>query len=346
VIAVHVPTIRPELPWLARELAERAAATGRTTLVSALGFHGLTDAFTARPAGAPPVRVPAYSTPEDAVWAAAAVVGYAQWREEDHGTHVAYEGLDRDRARALVEDAPDGPLDPATTAQVLACYGVRVWAAEAVHDVDEAVAAAARLGYPVAVKGTSPALRHRADLGGVRLDLGSERELRAAVAALRTTVRDVLGPDALASGNAPFEVQRMADTGVACVVRSGEDPLYGPVVSFGLGGDAVDLLGDVAYGVPPLTDVDVAAMVRRVRAAPRLFGYRGTPPVDTDALEDLLGRVSVLADDLPELASLELNPVVVAPTGAAVLSATATVARGRRSDALRRELLAAPPVGA
>ncbi|GMA25766.1 hypothetical protein GCM10025864_35250 [Luteimicrobium album] len=109
-------------------------------------------------------------------------------------------------------------------------------------------------------------------------------------------------------------------------------------MSFGLSGDAVDLLGDVAYGVPPLTDVDVAAMIRRVRAAPRLFGYRGAPGVDVAALEDLVGRVSVLADDLPEVASLELAPVVVAPHSLAVLGARATLAPPRRVDALRRAL--------
>jgi acyl-CoA synthetase (NDP forming) len=211
-----------------------------------------------------------------------------------------------------------------------------------VHDADDAAAAAAHLGYPVALKGTDPALRHRADLGGVRLDIRSEPELRAGLEALRATVVDKLGPGATAGGAAPFEVQRMATAGVACVIRTGEDPLYGPLVSFGLAGDAVDLLGDVAYGVPPLTDVDVAAMVRRVRAAPRLFGYRGMPAADTAALEDLIARVSVLADDLPELASLELNPVVVAPGGLAVLASAATVVRGRRQDALRRALIAPP----
>ena len=95
----------------------------------------------------------------------------------------------------------------------------------------------------------------------------------------------------------------------ACVVRSVEDPLFGPIISFGLAGDASDLLGDVAYGVPPLTDVDVAELVRSARAAPRLFGYRGLPALDVAALEDLIARVAVLADDLPELRSLELNPV-------------------------------------
>ena len=131
----------------------------------------------------------------------------------------------------------------------------------------------------------------------------------------------------------------MAPLGVACVVRTREDPLFGPVVSFGLGGDASELLGDVAHRIPPLTDVDVADLVRSVRAAPKLFGHRGAAPVDVPALEDLLARVATLADELPEVAELVLNPVVVATTGLAVLDARIRLVRGpERSDTARREL--------
>ena len=154
-----------------------------------------------------------------------------------------------------------------------------------------------------------PALRHRADLGGVRLDVADEVELRADVA----QVLALAAAQEPSRRDAPLEVQAMAPRGSACVVRTVEDPLFGPIVSFGLAGDASDLLGDVAYGVPPLTDVDVAELVRvRRAAAPRLFGYRGLPALDVAALEDVVARVAVLCDDLPELRSLELNPVVVA----------------------------------
>jgi acyl-CoA synthetase (NDP forming) len=138
------------------------------------------------------------------------------------------------------------------------------------------------------------------------------------------------------AGAAPLEVQAMAPLGIPCVVRSAEDPLFGPLISFGLSGDASDLLGDVAYGVPPLTDVDVADLVRAARAAPRLFGYRGLPARDVAALEDVIARVALLADDLPELRSLELNPVTVAEHGAHVLGARATLAPADRVDVARR----------
>ncbi len=342
VVVVQVPVVGPRRADVSRAVADAAARTGRTTVASMLGLHGLTDELSApapgAQSGAAPVRVPAYSTPEDAVAALGAVVRYARWREADHGTPVRPAGVDPVRARALVEEALAGQdavdLDPTTTAELLACYGVRVWPARRVRTADEAVEAAREVGWPVVLKSTAAGLRHRADLGGVRLDIADETELRTDFAQMREALAAVL-PGA---ADEPFEVQAMADAGVACVVRSTEDQLFGPVVSFGLAGDAVDLLGDVAYGVPPLTDVDVAAMVRSVRAAPRLFGYMGTHVVATAALEDVLARVSVLADDLPEVRSLELYPVVVSEHGAAVLSARVTLADAQRADALRRAL--------
>lgn len=358
VVAVHVPTVRPRVGTVARAVARAAAASGRTTVASVLGLHGLADELSAPdpadPDG-PRVHVPAYSTPEDAVAAVGAVVGYARWREADHGTVDRPAGVDSDRARAIVEGALAGDtvvdLDAQTASELLAAYGIELWPSRRVRTADEAVAAAHEIGWPVALKSTAESLRHRADLGGVRLDIGDEDELRDDVDQMRAALAAVLptpgraapaqpgdDPDGQVAGPAPFEVQRMADAGVACVVRSTEDQLFGPVVSFGLAGDAVDLLGDVSYGVPPLTDTDIAAMVRSVRAAPRLFGYMGAPVADTAALEDLLARMSLMADELPELRSVELYPVVVAEHGAAVLSARVQVAGAQRADALRRAL--------
>ncbi len=105
-----------------------------------------------------------------------------------------------------------------------------------------------------------------------------------------------------------YAVQRMAPTGVACRLATLEDPLFGPVLSFGLGGVATDLLGDRSYGVPPLTDADLSAMVRSVRAAPLLLGHAGSAPADLAAVEDLLARLARLADDLPEVAAPGAQP--------------------------------------
>ena len=148
-------------------------------------------------------------------------------------------------------------------------------------------------------------------------------------------MRHNLGP----LGGGDFVVQRMAPAGVACVIRSVEDPLFGPVVSFGVAGDAIELLDDVAHRIPPLTGNDVIDLVDSVRASPKLFGHRGAQPLDVAGLYDLLCRVSCLADDLPEIAQLELNPVIVAEESVSALGAVVRLAPDPgRTDAGVREM--------
>ncbi|MFS0705559.1 GNAT family N-acetyltransferase [Cellulomonas sp. 179-A 9B4 NHS] len=341
VVAVRLPTLGTPDPVVPREVARAAAATGRTTVACMVDLHGITPDLTATDPTGRVRTVPAYSAPEDAVLALGHATRYAAWRGTDRGRPVRPEGVDTRAAERLVAAhlaagrATEGqpvPLSPAEVAELLGTVGVHVLPSVRVQDADEAVAAADRLGWPVAVKTTVPALRHRADLGGVRLDVADAAEMRADVAGILALAADRdPGP-----GVPPLEVQAMAPHGVPCVVRSAEDPLFGPVISFGLSGDATDLLGDVAYGVPPLTDVDVTEIVRTPRAAPRLFGYRGLPRLDVAAVEDLVARVSVLADALPDLRALELAPVVVSTSGVVVLGASASVAPADRADALRR----------
>lgn len=118
----------------------------------------------------------------------------------------------------------------------------------------------------------------------------------------------------------------MAARGVDTVIGASVDPAAGAILSFGLAGAPAELLGDVAHRLIPATDLEVAALVREVRAAPLLFGWRGADPVDTGALEELLLRVSQLVDDLPEVAAVDLEPVVVAPHGLSVLAAQVRLA--------------------
>lgn len=215
--------------------------------------------------------------------------------------------------------------------ELLDAYGIQVWPTREVASAQEAAAAAAELGLPAVVKATSPALRHAAGHHWIRTALHSPESVAAAYASLAQALEPL--------GSTGIAVQRMGPTGVVVEVTSAEDLLFGPVVGFGVAGVPVDLLGDVAHRFPPLTDTDVADMLAGVRAAPLLDGYRGTQPVDKAALADLLARVSVLADDLPEVRGLRLNPVVAHPGGVAVLGAAAEVARDRgRADTGRRAL--------
>ncbi|MGW1892988.1 GNAT family N-acetyltransferase [Streptomyces sp. NPDC002004] len=273
-------------------------------------------------------RIPAYPAAERAVRALAEAVQYAQWRRDDAepGKVPEFDDVDEAGAAGLIArllDAGDNDPRGATLAEedanaLLARYGVPVTPTLAASGPDEAAQAARRLGYPVALKTTAPHLRHRADLGGVRLDLADEEQLRRAYAELTESLGK---PEELRP-----VVQTMAPRGVDTVVRAVIDPTAGAVLSFGLAGAASELLGDTAHRLIPVTDRDARSVIRSIRTAPILFGWRGAAPADTAALEELLLRVSLLVHDHPEVVDVGLEPVVVAQHGVSVLGATVRLA--------------------
>jgi acyl-CoA synthetase (NDP forming) len=276
-----------------------------------------------------PARVPAYPSVEEAVRALARVVRYADWLRQPPGTIPELSGIDPAAARAALDahaGSDAGTASKPGTASVagsaseaafvgdlLAAYGIPVVPSAATSGLDAALAAAQRFGYPVALKAAGRALRHRIDLGAVRLGLSDEASVRAAYAEMA----EAFGTDML--------VQPMVAPGVACTVEVVEDPAFGPVVGFGLGGVASELLGDRAWRAAPLTGRAAAALVDEPRAAPLLHGYRGAEPVDRQALIDLLVRVGRLADEHPRIRRLSLNPVLARPDGYAVLHAAVEV---------------------
>ncbi|MEV5385773.1 GNAT family N-acetyltransferase [Streptomyces sp. NPDC052721] len=318
VLVVHV-----ELGGLAEALSA-AASTAPGAVEKVPGTEG---AAVPAPRTTPPEGthlIPAYPAAERAVRALAEAVRYAQWRREaaDPGKVPEYDDIDEKGAARLIGEllarGQGLTISDAETCELLARYGIPVRRALPALTPDAAVEAARALGYPVALKATAPHLRHRADLGGVRLDLADEEQLLRAYAELT----ELFGP--------PEElrpvVQGMAPRGVDTVVRAVIDPAAGAVLSFGLAGAASQLLGDMAHRLVPVTDREATSLVRSIRTAPLLFGWRGSTPVDTPALEELLLRVSRLVDDHPEVVAVTLEPVVVAPHGASVLGATVRLA--------------------
>ncbi|MEV7996856.1 acetate--CoA ligase family protein, partial [Streptomyces sp. NPDC086077] len=268
--------------------------------------------------------IPAYPAAERAVRALAQAVQYGQWRREaaDPGKVPEYDDIDEKRAAELIGGllarGQGLTLGTEETCELLRRYGIHVHRALPAPAPDDAAAAARALGYPVALKATAPHLRHRADLGGVRLDLADEEQLLRAYTELTETFG---GPEELRP-----VVQRMAPRGVDTVVRAVIDPAAGAVLSFGLAGAASQLLGDTAHRLVPVTDREATSLIRSIRTAPLLFGWRGSTPVDTPALEQLLLRVSRLVDDHPEVVAVTLEPVVVASDGLSVLSASVRLA--------------------
>ncbi|HEV7148467.1 MAG TPA: GNAT family N-acetyltransferase [Pedococcus sp.] len=336
VVTCFIPPLVTLDEDVATAVRDAAAAGHKPCLATFLGMRGVVERLSGPKENGQVRAVPAYSMPEDAVRALAAATRYAEWRARDRGVPVRPPGIDREAAEALVErilaEEPEGRrLEPQEVEQLLAAYGIRVWPSVPVRTADEAVAAAEQLGYPVVLKSVAPLLRHQPGLSGIRVDLGSQERLREAFAALH---------DRLAPLEADtFVVQHMADPGVSCVVRSDEDPLFGPVVSFSIAGAPTELLGDIGHRIPPLTDVDVSDLISSVKAAPMLHGHRGAAPVHRAALADLIARVSMMADNLPEVSSLVLNPVNAHPAGVDVLDAEVVLAAApRRKDPGRRSL--------
>ncbi|WP_433919643.1 GNAT family N-acetyltransferase [Streptomyces canus] len=332
VLVVHV-----ELGGLAEALSAATstapqAASGPPAIRADHPFRAL-DRLRATPAPAEPPAdetrdrlIPAYPAAERAVRALADAVQYAQWRREAAEPGKVPESIDaaidEKGAAALIDGlltrGQGLTLGSEETCELLGTYGIQVHRALPATTADAAVQAAATLGYPVALKATAPHLRHRADLGGVRLDLADEEQLRRAYAELT----ELFGaPDELRP-----VVQGMAPRGVDTVIRAVIDPAAGAVLSFGLAGAASQLLGDTAHRLIPVTDREAATLVRSIRTAPLLFGWRGSTPVDTPALEELLLRVSRLVDDHPEVVAVTLEPVVVAPRGLSVLGASVRLA--------------------
>ncbi|SEG15075.1 Acyl-CoA synthetase (NDP forming) [Thermomonospora echinospora] len=266
------PTIGELDPGVAAAIARLSIDSTKPIVATYLGAWGMPAELRTPGAGRMPPAgsVPSYPAPEDAVRALAYVTRYAMWRQRPHGHQPDIEGLDRDRARALVEDLLDGADGPVTVgavqaAELLACYGITVGGADG--------------------------------------------------------------------------------KGVPARIVTMEDPSFGAVVSFGLSDVTAALLDDRAYRLAPLTDVEAADLVRAIRTAPLLFGHQGTEPVDVGALERLLLRVSRLADDLPEVVRLELDPVRAGTDGAMVGDVSLRLARplGPRPELGPRRLPSPPP---
>ncbi len=275
--------------------------------------------------------VPSYPSPERAVLALTRAIRYARWRSTSRGVLVRPDGIDTATARELVARSTvdfGRALADADAMRLLGCYGIDVVPFQQADNEADAVAAADAIGYPVVLKSASEKLRHQADSVGVRLDLAGADAVRAAYRDLRA----VSGVDGVA-------VQRMAGHGVSCLIGLQDDPSFGSLVYFGLSGIVSDLLGDRAYAVVPLTDVDAAWLVRAPAAAPLLAGYAGTESVDLAALADLVLRVAAMAEDLPEVRVVTLDPVLALTGGAAVTGARITLGPPpTKPDAVPRQL--------
>jgi len=281
-----------------------------------------------------PATMPAYAYPESAARALGHAAAYHAWRERQRGQVPDLAGLRtadaRAKAAAFLAASPDGGWLPAgAVSDLLACYQIPLVPSRVAASEQQAVDAAAELGGPVVLKAQATGLVHKTEAGAVKLGLHGEQEVRAAYQELAATFGAKL---------TGVLVQPMLTGGVEVLVGVVQEPVFGPLVVFGLGGVATEVLGDHAAKLTPLTDADADDLIRGVHAAPLLFGHRGTPPVDTGALAGLLLRVSRLADDIPEVAELDLNPVIASHDGVQAVDARIRISPAQPRDPFLRRL--------
>lgn len=320
VLLIHAPTAIVPSADIARALLPLLRGAGRPVLCCWMG--GASVAL-ARGLCAD-ARMPVFDTPEEAVRGFLELVDYQRNQQVLMQVPPASPPMppDRSAARACIASLlAKGALEAAEPdiKAILSAYGIPVALAEAASSADAAAAAARRIGYPVALKISSPDISHKTDVGGVALDIADEAALVHELAAMTTRVR-ALRPHARLAG---FTVQAMARRPRALELLAGiaTDPVFGPVVLFGQGGIAAETIADRAVGLPPLNRVLAADLVARTGAARLLAGFRDRPPADMDSLYDVLVRLGQLAADLPELVELDINPLLADAGGVVALDA-------------------------
>jgi acetate---CoA ligase (ADP-forming) len=308
------------IPPLATSPAEIAAAIGRAEGTADQGppILAVFMGGEASSAGSDGTRIPVYAFPEDAARALARAAGWSEWRARPPEASWQAADARQDEARALVATALGrgvGWLPPDAVQDLLDCYGIRLVESRLVATPAEAAGAAAELAGPVALKAYGGGLLHKSEAGAVALSLSGPDEV---LAAARAMVRRLS-----AAGREPegFLVQRMAGEGIEMIAGVVQDPQFGPVIACGAGGTAVELLRDVSVRLTPLTETQADEMIRGLATFPLLDGYRGRPKADVAALRELVLRLSALAEDLPEVVEVDLNPVVAGPDGISLVDA-------------------------
>ncbi|HEX9893812.1 MAG TPA: acetate--CoA ligase family protein, partial [Gemmatimonadales bacterium] len=310
VLAIYVP-IPPNSP---AQVAESIAAAAKgmpskPVFAVVMGHEGL-------PQGRAELHeagIPAYLFPESAARALAARARYREWQERPLPQPHALK-VDRDAARELLDQARRegrSRLTESAALELLTAYGIPTARARFVRSVDEAVHAAAEAGFPVVLKVVAPGIVHKTEADGVQVDLRSADDVRGAWDRIQAGAARV-APGAAVEG---VVVQPMLRGGRELIIGMTRDPDFGPLVMFGLGGVLVEVLGDVTFRIAPFGRADARDMVRGIRGVKLLDGVRGAPPVNLTAIEDALLRLAQLAIDFPEIAELDVNPLLATDVG-------------------------------
>lgn len=318
ILAIFVPPLVAEVAEVATTI--RAMAETKPPVPIAAVF--MTSDGSPAELSSNAVRVPGYEFPEEAARAVALAARYGRWRSAPEGQVIVPAEIQPERAAAIISRALGSGsswLPPTGVADLLACYGLPLIDTREVADAEQAVAAAADVGLPVALKASARGLVHKSDAGGVQLELATPEAVRTAAARIEAS---------LAAAGHTLEaliVQPMAPIGVELIVGVVHDHSFGPVLACGAGGTTAELIHDVAVRITPISDVDARGMLRALRTFPLLDGYRGAPRCDLQAIEQVLLRVSAMVEAHPEIVELDCNPLIALPDQAVIVDARVRV---------------------
>ncbi|HET8622513.1 MAG TPA: GNAT family N-acetyltransferase [Gemmatimonadales bacterium] len=322
-VVIFIPPLVTRPEDVARALLEGVRSLGREKPVVAVFMQSRGVPEELRAAD---LRIPSYAFPEDAAIALARVAWYGEWLTRSLSLPARFEDVRRDEAAAIVAAAlgrGDPWLGPEEVWRLLACYGLPVLDQRIVPTAEDAARAAEELGGLVALKAIAAGLVHKTEAGAVQLNLRMG-EVPAAGRRMTELLQQ--------AGRMPsaFQVQRMAPPGVEMLVGVVHDPQFGPVLACGAGGVLVELLKDVSVRLTPIAASDAEEMIRELKTYPLLTGYRGGPMHDVPALVDALLRVSAMVEELPQIAEVDLNPILVHPSGVTIVDARVRVAPAER----------------
>ena len=331
VLFIHAPTAIVESSEIAAAVAPAIAKASRNVLACWMGGDAVKDARAvfAR------AGIPTYDTPEEAVRAFLQVVQYRRNQDllmEVPPSRSSEFVHDREKAQALVAGAvAEGRamLSEPEAKAVLAAYSVPVVDTRIARTIEEAVKVAAEIGFPVALKILSPDITHKSDIGGVALDVENPQAVDDAAKAMQKRLQEYR-PNARLQG---FTVQSMArrPTAQELIVGTTTDAVFGPVILFGQGGTAVEVVADRAVGLPPLNTVLARELISRTRVSKLLAGYRDREPADITAISRTLIQLSHLIADIPQIVELDINPLLADEHGVLALDARMRVAAAAAS---------------
>jgi len=313
-VVILTPQAMTEIVQTAKELVKQAKKVGEKPVFAC--FMGQAEVGKGikvlREAG-----IPNFSFPERAVAIVKTMVEYAENRGRPVGETPRYP-VDKGRVEAVFSEAAEyRQLIDAQALSVVEAYGIRVPRTQLAHTAREALDIAAEMKYPVVLKAAAPELLHKSDIGAIVVGVENDFELRRAYREILSNIDRWL-PDAELWG---VTVQEMIKGGQEVILGANDDPQFGPLLMFGLGGIYVEVLKDVSFRLAPLTLLEAKEMVAEIKSYPLLQGVRGRTRADIDAVVDALLRLSQLVTDWPRIQELDINPLLVLPAGQGAVAA-------------------------